>query len=64
MWWNFIGRSGEEITRAREDWMSTARFGDVHGYAGDRLRAPEAPRPSAEGAGARALRQGDGVRGR
>ncbi|MFD0399678.1 pirin family protein [Kitasatospora sp. NPDC127121] len=43
MWWNFIGRTGEEITRAREDWMSTARFGDVHGYAGDRLRAPELP---------------------
>ncbi|MFD7580137.1 pirin family protein [Kitasatospora sp. NPDC059817] len=43
MWWNFIGRTGEEITRAREDWMSTARFGDVHGYAGARLRAPELP---------------------
>ncbi|MFJ3221472.1 pirin family protein [Kitasatospora sp. NPDC086801] len=43
MWWNFIGRSGEEITRAREDWTSTARFGDVHGYDGARLRAPELP---------------------
>ncbi|MFI6448943.1 pirin family protein [Kitasatospora sp. NPDC050543] len=43
MWWNFIGRSGEEITQAREDWMSTPRFGEVHGYDGARLRAPELP---------------------
>ncbi|MFJ9949366.1 pirin family protein [Kitasatospora sp. NPDC091207] len=43
MWWNFIGRSGEEINQAREDWMTTTRFGDVHGYDGARLRAPELP---------------------
>ncbi|MFE4972895.1 pirin family protein [Kitasatospora sp. NPDC056651] len=47
MWWNFIGRSHEDITRAREEWMSSAnpdRFGEVQGYPGDRLPAPELPR--------------------
>ncbi|GGX13166.1 pirin family protein [Streptomyces chryseus] len=43
MWWNFIGRSHEEIERARADWMEGIRFGEVHGYAGDRLPAPELP---------------------
>ncbi|MFD0406104.1 pirin family protein [Kitasatospora sp. NPDC127116] len=46
MWWNFIGRSHEDITRAREEWMSSdnpARFGAVEGYPGDRLPAPELP---------------------
>ncbi|WP_431682797.1 pirin family protein [Kitasatospora sp. KL5] len=43
MWWNFIGRSGEEITQAREDWEKGARFGEVHGYAGARLHAPQLP---------------------
>ncbi|CAM5651167.1 Pirin OS=Kitasatospora aureofaciens OX=1894 GN=HS99_0002360 PE=3 SV=1 [Kitasatospora aureofaciens] len=46
MWWNFIGRSNEDITRAREDWMASEipdRFGAVQGYPGDRLPAPELP---------------------
>jgi redox-sensitive bicupin YhaK (pirin superfamily) len=43
MWWNFVGRSQDEITQAREDWMSGSRFGDVKGYDGDRLDAPELP---------------------
>ncbi|MFD0346677.1 pirin family protein [Kitasatospora aburaviensis] len=43
MWWNFIGRTGEEISQARADWMAGARFGEVHGYAGDRLSAPALP---------------------
>ncbi|MFC9945698.1 pirin family protein [Streptomyces pratensis] len=43
MWWNFVGRSHEEIEQARADWMSSARFGDVHGYDGGRLPAPELP---------------------
>ncbi|WP_035840743.1 pirin family protein [Kitasatospora azatica] len=43
MWWNFIGRSDQDIRQAREDWMTTARFGEVHGYDGDRLAAPELP---------------------
>ncbi|MFE2937913.1 pirin family protein [Streptomyces sp. NPDC059255] len=43
MWWNFIGRSHEEIETARKDWTETSRFGEVRGYAGDRLPAPELP---------------------
>lgn len=43
MWWNFIGRSQQEIEEGRKDWMEGARFGEVHGYDGDRLSAPELP---------------------
>ncbi|MFF0072894.1 pirin family protein [Streptomyces sp. NPDC005494] len=43
MWWNFVGRSHDEISRAREDWVKGVRFGEVHGYAGARLSAPELP---------------------
>ncbi|MDL5205886.1 pirin family protein [Streptomyces sp. ALI-76-A] len=44
MWWNFIGRSHEDIVRAREDWEAASdRFGDVAGYPGGRLPAPALP---------------------
>lgn len=43
MWWNFVGRSHEEIEAARRDWMESTRFGEVQGYDGDRLAAPELP---------------------
>ncbi len=43
MWWNFVGRSHEEIVADREDWMSGRRFGTVSGFAGDPLPAPEMP---------------------
>ncbi|MFE6227861.1 pirin family protein [Streptomyces sp. NPDC057854] len=43
MWWNFVGRTDEEIRQAREDWMTGDRFGEVKGYEGDRLPAPEVP---------------------
>ncbi|MCS0634719.1 pirin family protein [Streptomyces sp. LP05-1] len=43
MWWNFVGRSSEEIARAREDWTTGTRFGEVHGYDGGRLPAPALP---------------------
>ncbi|MFE3138692.1 pirin family protein [Streptomyces scopuliridis] len=43
MWWNFIGRSQQEIERAREDWMSGSRFGEVKGYDGAPLPAPTMP---------------------
>jgi redox-sensitive bicupin YhaK (pirin superfamily) len=43
MWWNFVARSNDEIVAARADWMDGDRFGDVAGYAGFRLPAPELP---------------------
>ncbi|MEU3608122.1 pirin family protein [Streptomyces sp. NPDC035033] len=43
MWWNFVGRTDEEIRKARQDWMTGDRFGGVKGYDGDRLDAPEVP---------------------
>ncbi|MET9495593.1 pirin family protein [Streptomyces sp. NPDC006552] len=43
MWWNFIGGSADEIVRARRDWMEGGRFGEVKGYDGDPLPAPELP---------------------
>ncbi|KND29959.1 pirin family protein [Streptomyces acidiscabies] len=43
MFWNWIGRSQEEIAQARADWATGIRFGDVKGYDGDRLPAPELP---------------------
>ncbi|MFJ4710427.1 pirin family protein [Streptomyces anulatus] len=44
MFWNFIARSGEEIVQAREDWEKGSRFGEVKGYDGARLSAPELPK--------------------
>lgn len=42
LWWNFVGRSTEELRQARSEWEATAaRFGDVKGYDGKRITAPE-----------------------
>lgn len=43
MWWNFVGRSHEEIVADRTDWEAGRRFGVVHGYRGDALPAPQLP---------------------
>lgn len=43
MWWNFVGRSQQDFEQARRDWMEGSRFGEVYGYDGDRLAAPELP---------------------
>jgi redox-sensitive bicupin YhaK (pirin superfamily) len=43
MWWNFVGRTHEDIVQAREDWMAGRRFGTVSGFDGDRLPAPAMP---------------------
>ena len=40
MWWNFVGRTTDELLAAREDWQARRRFGDVRRYAGPRLPAP------------------------
>ncbi|MEV6492700.1 pirin family protein [Actinoplanes sp. NPDC051633] len=43
MWWNFVGRSHEEIVAARAEWETGDAFGEVHGYAGARIPAPPMP---------------------
>jgi len=44
MWWNFVGRSGEEITEFATNWNADGgRFAPVVGYDGDRLEAPPLP---------------------
>jgi redox-sensitive bicupin YhaK (pirin superfamily) len=43
MWWNFVGRSHEEIVAAREDWMAGRRFGTVTGTGAAPLPAPAMP---------------------
>ncbi|MEV7865597.1 pirin family protein [Streptomyces sp. NPDC088124] len=44
MWWNFIGRSHEDIAKAREDWeASSDRFGVIEDFPGGRLPAPALP---------------------
>lgn len=44
MWWNFVGRSHEDIAAARTDWESLdgRRFGPVAG-TGERIPAPPLP---------------------
>ena len=42
MWWNFVGRSHEDIVAARADWEAGRRFAPVPGY-GERLAAPALP---------------------
>ncbi|OBG81548.1 pirin [Mycobacterium sp. E802] len=47
MWWNFVGRSHEDIATYRELWQANdARFGDVHGYDGTIARLPAPPLPN------------------
>ncbi|MEO5534569.1 MAG: pirin family protein [Pseudolysinimonas sp.] len=51
MWWNFVGRSHDEIVAFREQWQSeviagsttSGRFGEVADYPGAPLPAPELP---------------------
>ena len=44
MWWNFVGRTGEEIADYAELWNAESdRFGAVVGFDGARLEAPPLP---------------------
>ncbi|MCZ7413654.1 MULTISPECIES: pirin family protein [unclassified Streptomyces] len=43
MWWNFVGRSHEEIVRARADWEDGTRFGVVGHCTDAPLPAPALP---------------------
>ena len=50
MWWNFVGRTAEEIEQARDDWERGTRFGSVPARAADRIAAPPlSPRLHASG---------------
>jgi quercetin 2,3-dioxygenase len=47
MWWNFVGRSHEDIASFRQMWEShDARFGAVQGYQGAISRLPAPPLPN------------------
>ncbi|WP_350349089.1 pirin family protein [Agromyces sp. G08B096] len=51
MWWNFIGRTHDEVAAFRREWQADVigrdnpdgRFGTVDGYDGSALPAPELP---------------------
>jgi len=45
MWWNFVGRTHEEIVEAREDWEAHSdRFGPpIAAHHGERIPAPPLP---------------------
>jgi redox-sensitive bicupin YhaK (pirin superfamily) len=44
MWWNFVGRSHDEIAAARADWEAESeRFGVVDGHDGERIPPPVLP---------------------
>ena len=44
MWWNFVGRTHDEVVQYRHQWeRHDDRFGSVAGYPGNRLSAPPLP---------------------
>ena len=43
IWWNFVGRSTEEIQQAAHDWINQSRFGQVAGFEHERLTIPAIP---------------------
>ncbi|HEV7726736.1 MAG: uncharacterized protein JWQ26_3879 [Modestobacter sp.] len=44
MWWNFVGRSGDEIADFAASWAEHERFGEVAGFPeGERLEVPPLP---------------------
>jgi redox-sensitive bicupin YhaK (pirin superfamily) len=43
LWWNFVGRTRDEIATATEAWNAHTDFGEVKGYVGDPLPAPSVP---------------------
>ena len=48
MWWNFVGRSHEDIVMYRQMWEDhDDRFGAVQGYRGAVARLPAPPLPNA-----------------
>lgn len=52
LWWNFVARSPEEIRRFASEWNAGQGFGEVRGFVGERLLAPEVPPLSSRGTSA------------
>ena len=49
MWWNFVGRSHDEIVAFRDEWQREGeRFGRVDGYTGKVARLPAPALPNAQ----------------
>ena len=49
MWWNFVGRSHDDIVSYRQLWEDAdKRFGAVHGYQGSVTRLPAPPLPTTQ----------------
>ena len=47
MWWNFVGRTHDEIVEYRAQWQARSdRFGEVLGYRGDPPWLPAPPLPT------------------
>lgn len=47
MWWNFVGRSHDDIVTYRDLWQrNDIRFGEVDGYRGRTARLPAPPLPN------------------
>ena len=47
MWWNFVGRTHDEVVEYRAQWQARSdRFGDVVGYRGDPQWLPAPPLPT------------------
>ena len=48
MWWNFVGRSHEEVVVFREAWQNESdQFGRIEGYEGNPRRVPAPALPNA-----------------
>jgi hypothetical protein len=48
MWWNFVGRSHDEIVAFREAWeRESDQFGRIDGYTGTPQRLPAPALPNA-----------------
>jgi quercetin 2,3-dioxygenase len=41
LWWNFVARTQAELEQATQDWNAQRRFGEVVGFDGPRLTAPD-----------------------
>jgi redox-sensitive bicupin YhaK (pirin superfamily) len=44
IWWNFVARTEDELITAVNDWNNHTRFGEVQGYQGEPLTAPQMKR--------------------